>query len=218
MTQVIGRHVTDKGHREFITFVFARLQNSRCLEEGVDIFHHLCTILLAKRNTATVQDSVQALEKVICLFKCEPIDIPEGAIQQSKTIAASSPFSAVFRRVCEDSTAVINAEEESPEDNRCYCPGVVTALLDNCMSVFPMWIGLMWVNDNLLLTSTRKKTRGNKEALIKTKQETPTVMWKDVLGIVKHILNKKKQMRPGTFLRTMYTSLHGRDIASSLSL
>jgi len=35
-------------------------------------------------------------------------------------------------------------------------------------------------------------------------------------GIVKHILNKKKQMRPGTFLRTMYTSLHGRDIEHTI--
>lgn len=228
VTQVIGRHVTDKGHREFVIFVFARLQNSRFLTEGVDIFRSLCIILLAKTNNAAVEESVQALEKVIRRFKCEPhvsedrvqIENSEDAIQQSKTIVGSSPFSAVFRGVCEDATAVINSEEQSSEDNMYYCPGIIKALLDNYMSIFPMWSGLMLGDRRQLAADIEKKDlkeQGNleKEKTNKTRETNCHVEgW---FGIVKqHILRKKKQMRPGNFIRTMYTSLHGRYIEHSM--
>lgn len=109
VAQVISRNVTDKGHREFLIFVFARLQNSQSFHDGVKIFRCLCIILLAKTNITAVQGCLQALQRVIRRFKCEPIVKedqthinPEEDIEQAKTIVGRSPFllsSEVFMKM-----------------------------------------------------------------------------------------------------------------------
>lgn len=46
---IISKHVTDKGQREFLTFVFARLQNTTTLDEVAKVFRALCNFLCAKK-------------------------------------------------------------------------------------------------------------------------------------------------------------------------
>ncbi len=105
VAQAICRHVTDKGHREFAIFVFARLQNSQTLDEAIRIFQALCTALNTRTNTASVKESVKALQGLIQCFALD-IDMPENRVQmntaddkdeQSRTIVGMSHFSTVFK-------------------------------------------------------------------------------------------------------------------------
>ncbi len=68
VAQGICRHVTDKGHREFVIFVFAKLQNSQTLDEAIRIFQALCIVLNTRTTTVTVKENVKALQGLIlCL-------------------------------------------------------------------------------------------------------------------------------------------------------
>ncbi|TKS90225.1 Zinc finger protein 658B [Collichthys lucidus] len=253
-----GKNVTDKGHKEFLTFVFARLQNSRTLQEGVNIFRCLCIILLSKNCSEVVEENIQRLQRVIQHSKCEHTvssdsevaENYEDAFCHSQTIAGSSPFSAVFRHACDDAKEKIDAEQSSDkpsDDNLYYCPGIVKFLLDNYMPIFPLWSGIMLGDLTQIAVDINKKNlreeEVNEEWTDKTDQETDqhkdcndkcsdqkeedeelledrtektretnchVEQW---FGIVKHhILRKKKQLRPGTFIRTMYRSLQDRYI------
>ncbi|KAI4822711.1 hypothetical protein KUCAC02_008242 [Chaenocephalus aceratus] len=61
----VSRKTDDPGLREFVTFVFARIQNTVSLQSGQDIFKHLCTVLLAEHVHPNVHQSLDFLQQLI---------------------------------------------------------------------------------------------------------------------------------------------------------
>lgn len=59
------RKTSDKGLKAFATFVFARLQNTVCVDEALEIFKALCVALLSRYITASVLSSVAFLRDII---------------------------------------------------------------------------------------------------------------------------------------------------------
>ena len=236
--------------------MFARLQNSRTLQEGANIFRCLCIILLSKNCSDVVEENLERLQSVIQHSKCEhtvssdsEVNVNhEDALSLSQTIAGSSPFSAVFRHACDDAKEKIDTKQSSEQrsdHNLYYCPGIVKVLLDTYMPIFPLWSGIMLGDLTQPAVGINKKNlreqelneewtdkkdqeehedfddestdqKEEDEELVKDRTEKTretnchVEQW---FGIVKHhILRKKKQLRPGTFIRTMYRSLQNRYI------
>ncbi len=103
--KAVAQAICRQGHREFAIFVFARLQNSQTLDEAIRIFQALCIALNTRTNTASVKESVKALQGLIQCFALD-IDMPENRVQmntaddkdeQSRTIVGMSHFSTVFK-------------------------------------------------------------------------------------------------------------------------
>lgn len=221
VAQAICRHVTDKGHREFVIFVFARLQNSQTLDEAIRIFQALCIVLNTRTNTASVKESVKALQGLIQCLALD-IDMPENRFQmntaddkdeQSRTIVGRSRFSTVFRRAFDEATKAVTEEEETSEENLYYSPGIIQTLFNTYMAIFPMWSGVM-LGDlkrhaaDKVITSVED---GGQRQDNKTRETNCYVEgW---FAIVKqHILMKARRLRAGNFVRKMYSSLQGRYI------
>lgn len=221
VAQAICRHVTDKGHREFVIFVFARLQNSQTLDEAIRIFQALCIVLNTRTNTASVQDSIKTLQELIQFFILD-IPMPENRVQvntrddkdeQSRTIVGRSRFSTVFRRAFDEATKVDTEEEESSEENLYYCPSIIRTLFNTYMAIFPMWSGVM-LGDLKRHAADKDITSmedGGQRQDNKTRETNCHVEgW---FAIVKqHILMKSRRLWPGNFVRKMYSSLRGRYI------
>lgn len=77
VAQSTGRTTRDKCSREFVTFAFARLQNSTLLTQALTVFRSLCTVLIAKHNTDRVQSHLKVVQDLITECKmpdCEQKD------------------------------------------------------------------------------------------------------------------------------------------------
>ncbi|XP_039666923.1 uncharacterized protein LOC120565312 [Perca fluviatilis] len=88
--------------------------------------------------------------------------------------------------------------------------------MDNYMAIFPMWSGIMLgdLRRHVADIDKRKEERDSEDNRKTRETNCHVEGW---FGIVKqHILRKKKHMRPATFIRTMYTSLHGRYIEHTM--
>ncbi|KAL0176938.1 hypothetical protein M9458_029268, partial [Cirrhinus mrigala] len=220
VAQAICRHVTDKGHREFVIFVFARLQNSQTLDEAIWIFQALCIVLQTRTNTASVKKSIKALQGLIQSFNLD-IDMPENRVQmsaddkdvQSRTIVGRSRFSTVFRRAFDEATTAVTEEEESSEENLYYSPSIIQTLFNTYMPIFPMWSGVMLgdLERHAADKDIASVEDGGQRQDNKTRETNCHVEgW---FSIVKqHILMKARRLRPGNFVRKMYSSLQGRYI------
>ncbi|KAK0134976.1 120 protein in NOF-FB transposable element [Merluccius polli] len=86
ITGIISKHVTDKGHREFLTFVFARLQNTQSVDEAIEVFRALCIILFAKKHSPVVQNSVEQLTGMIRLSVNCDVMSEDQAVLRFKTV------------------------------------------------------------------------------------------------------------------------------------
>ncbi|KAK9978614.1 hypothetical protein ABG768_020358 [Culter alburnus] len=219
VAQAVCKHVTDKGHREFVIFVFARLQNSQTLDEAVEIFRALCIVLHTRSNTASVKESVKALQGLIQSFILD-IDMSENRDQvntaaaiddQARTVVGRSRFSAVFRKVFDEATTAVPEDGESTEENVYHSPRIIQTLFKTYMAIFPMWSGVML--GDLKRHSADKDTSFEDEKQIQDKTRETNCHVEGWFSIVKqHILQKARRLRPGNFVRKMYASLQGRYI------
>lgn len=199
ISSFIKKHVTDKGHREFLTFVFARLQKTQNLNEAIEVFSALCIILLAKKKT---NPGVKNSPELICLtvdtdniMLQKQVDVKtlmDFEESDSKTLAGKSTFSCVFWRVCDDAAKAVHFESNDDKDNMYYCPAIVQTLPDKYMPIYPLWSGALMLG-NLSRHTSCPNNHGPKE--IVTRDTNPHAeAW---FGIVKYnILLKKKCTRP----------------------
>jgi len=133
--------------------------------------------------------------------------------EQSRTIVGRSRFSSLFRSVFDKAITAVGEEVESSEVNLYFCPSIIQMLFKTYMAIFPMWSGVMLgdlqrhaVDKDIILMED-----GGQKQDIKTRETNCHVEgW---FAIVKqHILMKARRLRPGKFVRKMYTSLQGRYI------
>ena len=191
---IIAKHVTDRGHREFWTFVFARLQNTQSLNEAIQVFRALCIILFAKRNLPVVINSVEELKEMIQSVNFDVLSEDQVDAKtfmtfedleavDSRTIVGTSLFSSVFRRISDDAAEAVDSEPNEEEDNLYYCPAIVQTLLDKYMSIYPLWSGLM------LGDLSRHAPRPNNPLTKEKETRDPNCHVEAWFGIVKnHIL------------------------------
>lgn len=128
---IISKHVTDKGQREFLTSVFARLQNTTTLDEVTKVFRALCIILRAKKLTC-------------CKIQCWGAD-KEDTLDCTTTVG-KSPFSSFFRRIYDDAAEAMESEPNEEEENMYYCPALLQILLHKYMSRITRISTLEWVD------------------------------------------------------------------------
>ncbi|RXN37671.1 hypothetical protein ROHU_001836 [Labeo rohita] len=148
--------------------------------------------------------------------------MPENRVQmsaddkdvQSRTIVGRSRFSTVFRRAFNEATTAVTEEEESSEENLYkYSPSIIQTLFNTYMPIFPMWSGVM-LGDLERHAADKDITSvedGGQRQDNKTRETNCHVEgW---FSIVKqHILMKARRLRPGNFVRKMYSFLQGRYI------
>ncbi|CAL8369391.1 unnamed protein product [Gadus morhua 'NCC'] len=160
---IIGKHVTDKGPREFLTFVYVRLQNTQSLDEAIQVFRALWIILFAKSNSPVVINSVEELTEMIQSVNCDVMSEDQIDAKtfmtfedledvDTTTIVGTSPF--VFRCVSDDAAEALDSEPNEEEDTLYYCPAIVRTLLDKYMSIYPLWSGLMLGGVSITNTGT----------------------------------------------------------------
>ncbi|KAF3843863.1 hypothetical protein F7725_002712 [Dissostichus mawsoni] len=204
VSNAVSRNTDDPGLREFVTFVFARIQNTVSLQSGQDIFKHLCTVLLAEHPRATTLENGDIDSESQSGWE-------EEEQKRAHTIVGRSPYTQCFQEAFQEAQAAIGEAEEDEDGhqpNRYHCPKILKVLLGNYMGIFPLWSGAM-LGD--LRRFARDKTLDPDTSEVQTRDTNCHVeTW---FGIVKHsILSKKKNVRPAELIRTMYSSLKGRYI------
>ena len=229
VSNTVSRKTDDPGLREFVTFVFARIQNTVSLQSGQEIFKHLCTVLLAEHVHPNVHQSLDFLQQLIA--KGNNPTLEDGDIdsesqsgweeeeqKRAQTIVGRSPYTQRFQEAFQEAQATIGEAEEDEnghQPNRYHCPEILKVLFSYYMGIFPLWSGAM-LGD--LRRYARDKTLDQDTSLCDT--SSVSVQTRDTnchveawFGIVKHsILSKKTTLRPAEFIRTMYSSLKGRYI------
>ncbi|KAF3843861.1 hypothetical protein F7725_002710 [Dissostichus mawsoni] len=139
VSNAVSRKTDDPGLREFVTFVFARIQNTVSLQSGQDIFKHLCTVLLAEHPRATTLENGDIDSESQSGWE-------EEEQKRAHTIVGRSPYTQCFQEAFQEAQAAIGEAEEDEDGhqpNRYHCPKILKVLLGNYMGIFPLWSGAM---------------------------------------------------------------------------
>lgn len=163
--QAMLSQTEDKGLAEFATFCFSRLLNSSTIPEATQIFRAFCTILKTPKYTESVEESVRLLDSIIKKSKEKR---PKRDIEEKNEKKESSRFTEYFQKVLEEASE--QDTHDISEDNPYFCPGIISLLFKTFIEIFPMWSGL-------LLGDLKRHASSVK------RQVTPTVMWRNGLGL-----------------------------------
>lgn len=208
-----GRRTNDKGLQQYATYCFAALINCTNMAEALDIFLYMCVVFKAKKESPYVTRAKKYLDRLIKSVKHTEVNIEQDIQREalevekktcSKSLMGNSPFNAEFMAVLEQAHSKLQLEEDTSGENLYFCPGVIDSLFANYMGIFPLWSGI-------LLGSLSRYSADSDLQQIPTKTRETNCHVEMWFWLVKHnILQKKKFLRPATFIHKMYGSLQGR--------
>jgi hypothetical protein len=208
MKQKFGNIKADKKLKEFGKFCFALLQNSASVDEGTEIPRSICQVLKSDVRCKTVENSLSFIKTRIGLLPEKPTDDDEDQPQYpllhdvsnmpmltESTIRKSSPFELHFMKAKEK--ALSELTEEGIE-NEYYSPDIL-GIFETYMYLYPLWSGAMLKEEGIT-----RDTNANVEN------------W---FGVVKNsILQKKRNLNAGMFIRKMHVQIAGRTAECNLPL
>jgi len=209
-----SRKTSDKGLREFANHCVAHLVNSSNLDSAVNFFAHMGRIFGSKLSSQDATKSLEFIKTCIKSKSNQGDDSSTQAIktqteppQRAKAVLANSPFLHFFKDVLENDQSEGQDVDGNCKKNPYYCPEIIHVLLQDYMGIFPLWSGLVLGDlcryaidaDETKLKTTNSQTR---------QTNCHVENW---FSITKNkILCKERFLRPGSFIRKLHTSLHGR--------
>lgn len=192
--------------KEFSTHCVAQLINTTSLKKALDIFKSMCHIFYPKAKTECVNQCLQELHDHIRWIKIPEADSGYSIPPEANTILARSPFTKEFSSVLEAVMSTEDPEEETETNkNKYHCPGILDALMKDCLPIFPLWSGIM--RGDLKRYNDRESVRDDNDLQKTRDTNCHAENW---FCIVKTKLYRKKYHHPAAFIQKMYASLQGR--------
>lgn len=198
----------DKKLKEFGKFCFALLQNSDCLDEATEIYASICKVMSSKVCCESVQISLTSIKNKIAVLPdkltVEDQELPPSAMSHDEpdlsiltesSIKKSSPFEMHFKKT--KNLALSEITEEGIEND--YWSPEILKVFEMYMYLYPVWSGSMLKREGIT-----RDTNADVEN------------W---FGVVKNtILQKKKNINAGLFIRKLHVQIKGRAAEFSLPM
>lgn len=196
----------DKKLKEFGKFCFALLQNSASLEEATQIYALICKVLSSKVYCGSVESSLTSLKNRIAVLPDKLMEEADDFLQSDRcseeealplltesTIRKSSPFESHFKQT--KNSALSELTEEGSEN--VYWSEEILKVFEAYMYLYPVWSGSMLTREGI--------TRD------------PNADVENWFGVVKNtILQKKRNIPVGLFIRKLHIQVKGRTTEISL--
>ena len=214
----------DKGMADFSTYVFTLMQTSSNLQEISVIYNSFHKVFTSKKMNATVSKHIESLQRRIAKLSDDSDDEEAKELQlcttpeeenskslqldiwshKGSTLKSTSPFYKHFADIEEADTSS-DSDCFDKDLNKYYAPEVFKHIRDNYMHLIPLWSGLLL--DSLSRYASDSICPSVKP--VETKATNSNVeSW---FRIVKHdILQGRKKLRVGEFVRRMHVCLKGR--------
>ena len=192
----------DKQTCKYIMYTVALMINTTTLDELNTLFNFLSILLLSTSPLShpRFNEAKNTLDK---LMKQHPRDNDDEILTQDDDnlavcdkeddeILSKQPSKSAFAKHFKLMSKVIQSEMdevETTDENVFYSPAAQTYLINTYMSVAPIWTGLL-IPD------------------VKHDTNSPAENWMKI--VKKDIMQNKKKLRPGMFIRKLRTGIKGR--------
>ncbi|KAJ8034784.1 hypothetical protein HOLleu_21770 [Holothuria leucospilota] len=220
ISQHLRKETEDKQKKQFALYCFALLQTATSLQEGKEIFAHMCRVFQTPKKSASMLQSLQNLQQLIMKSGLEN-DVDEDTFQEDvgrnengdicaerqDSIKNSSPWRKEFLVVC-DTAARPQQGIEGVEVciNEYEMPGFIQVLLDNFLHVFPLWSAVLL--GDLTRYASDKDVHPSEDF---AKRATNGLIENWFGNIKKDFLpGGRNRLRPGEFVRKQYVNITGR--------
>ncbi|XP_026104384.1 uncharacterized protein LOC113075953 [Carassius auratus] len=155
-------------------------------------------------NAAKTALDLKIMKSTINLYEAQTIAEATETDENVTSVCGRSPFTSLFTAVLNRAKS-LHFSSKTGGKNTFFCPELIDFLMNNYMSIFPLWSGVL-LGDLSRFSEISTATVSQQSKTRESNCHVEQWFW-----IVKHsILKKKKYLRPADFIQNMYGSLQGR--------